>query len=1138
MSLARFSVRNPVFVNMLMLVILAGGTIFALTLVREMFPEFRPNKLIITAIYPGVQPQEIEKAVTIKIEEAVRDVEGVEKVDSTVSESQSITTLTLYNEVEDAEKVLNEVKREIDSLPDLPDDLERVSITKFEPMLPVISIAIYGDGDEADLKRATHELRDDLLELPGVSRIIVSGVRDDEISVEIIPERLIEYDVTFEEVAEAIRQSNLDVSGGQLKGDRTTIAVRTVGEELEGADLENIVVRSAGSDGKKVLLREVAVVHDGFIDVDIEGYFDSKPAMHCDVYKTKSQDAIQISSVVKAYVAGKKNLPFDPYGYAAAQTVPWYERPFMKAGAAFSEFANLVAGRPDAMEVYERSRQSPFRHGFDVALNTDLARFIEGRLDLMARNGRTGLILVLISLMLFLNWRVAFWAAVGLPVSFLGTFIVMWMCGISINLLSVFGLIIVLGIIVDDAIVIGENICRHVEDGEPSEEAAVTATEEVQWPVIIAVLTTIAAFAPLLFIKGTIGEFMGELPIVVMAALSVSLVEALVILPSHLRKLPGRAEERRRREAAGEAGSIVRRFRRLRAAQERFIVNVLQAKYETFLRAALRWKFVTISIATSTMLISFGLVAGGLVEFVFVQDMDSETVICDIELPVGSPDERVRARVMEISNFVKDAVEVENVQAFVGIQVDVAGEGAVGVKDQSHLGQLVIELQESDARERSGGRSSNELLASFREFTRTLPEINAVRWLALNGGPGGRDIVVKVSGSHLDELVEVTSLIRDEIRGYQGVFDLDDDHDSGKREVQLRLFESARANGGTVAGLGMHVRSALYGREARRITRNREDVRIMVRYPESFRESIYNLESMWIPTGDIIGQRRWIPLRQIAQLTETNGVVSLYRSQNSQAITVYANVDDEQGNTSDILNGVRKSFDEKIQPDHPNVRIEFLGSYEEMRKAFSGLKLAFPVALLLIYMMLAGLFRSYVQPIVVMAAIPFGIQGAIVGHLLTNNPITILSLIGMVALSGILVNDSLVLVDFINSRVRNGVDYFEASIDGARLRLRAILLTTLTTAAGLTPLMFETSFQAKFMIPMAVTLTFGLIFATGLTLVIVPALNLIFMEIRDRFSVDQIIPPIAPTRHSHADGNPVSRETTSVNLTGFPPVRE
>jgi HAE1 family hydrophobic/amphiphilic exporter-1 len=1101
MSPARFSVRNPVLVNMLMLVILASGTIFALTLVREMFPEFRPNKLIISAIYPGVQPQEIEKAVTIKIEEAVRDIEGVEKVDSTISEGSTVISLTLFNEVDDAEAVLNEVKREIDALPDLPDDLERITVQKFEPLLPVISVAIFGDGDEADLKQATRQLRDDLIALPGVSNVTLSGIRDDEISVEIIPERLIEYDVTFDEVADAIRTGNLDISGGQLEGQRTTVSVRTVGEEVRGEDLEDLVIRSGAGTGRKVLLRDVAVVNDGFVDVDIKSYFNSKPSMSCDVFKTASQDAIQISSVVKAYVAGKKGEPFDPYGFAKAETLPWHQRLPAQIGAGFSWLSNRVAGRPDPVEVYESSRAAPFSHQFEIQLNTDLARFIEGRLDLMARNGRSGLILVLISLVLFLNRRVAFWAAIGLPVSFLGTFSVMWMFGISINLLSVFGLIIVLGIIVDDAIVIGENICRHVEDGEPANEAAITGTEEVQLPVIVAVLTTIAAFAPMLFIQGTIGDFMGELPIVVMAALSVSLVEALFILPTHLRHLPT-PEEERQLLANRREGLVSRILDRFRIWQEHIVHDILTAWYEWFLRFALRWKFVTVSIAIATLTTSFGLIAGGIVEFVFIQDMDAESLVCNVELPVGSPPERVEQRIREISEFINLAPEVSGVTALVGVQIDVAGEGAVGATDQSNLGQLIIELQESDARERAGMRSSNDLLTVFREFTGNLPEINSVQWQALNGGPGGRDIAIRLTGPRFEELVEVSEELTAMVSQYAGVYDLDTDFDRGQREVQLRLLESASVNGGNVAALGTHVRSALFGREARRITRNREDVKIMVRYPEDFRASVYNLESMWVPTTGATGTRGWVPLRQVAELRETEGVTSLHRSQHARSVTVYGNIDEAQNNSSDVIESVRAAFESAIRPDHPSVKIEFLGSSEEMRKSFSGLKIAFPVALLLIYMMLAGLFRSYVQPLVVMAAIPFGIQGAILGHLLTDNPITILSLIGMLALSGILVNDSLVLVDFINSRIRNGLSIFEASIQGAKLRLRAILLTSLTTAAGLTPLMFETSFQARFLIPMAVTLTFGLVFATGLTLVIVPALNLIFLEFRAALSGD------------------------------------
>jgi hydrophobic/amphiphilic exporter-1 (mainly G- bacteria), HAE1 family len=1099
MSLARFSVKNPVLVNMMMLVILFGGTLFSLTLVREMFPEFRPNKLVLTAVHPGVQPQEIEKAITIKIEEAVRDVEGIEKVESNISEGMSITTLTLYNEVEDAEVVLNEVKREVDALPDLPDDLERITIKKFEPMLPVISVAIYGEGPEAELKQATRDLRDDLLALPGVSRIVVSGTRDDEISVEIIPEKLMEYDVTFEEVAAAIRRGNLDVSGGELKGQRTRVSVRTVGEKLEGIDLERLVVRAIPPDGRKILLKDVANIKDDFVDVDIEAYFNSQPAMSCDVYKTKSQDAIQISSLIKAYVAGKKGLPFDPYGYAAADEASWFWRPFSKLGAGVSHFSRVISGRPDPIEVYEKSLRSKYGHNFKVELNTDMARFIEGRLDLMTRNGRSGLLLVVLSLVLFLNWRVAMWSAVGLPVAFLGTFIVMWAAGISINLLSVFGLIIVLGIIVDDAIVIGENICRHVEEGMPAEEAAVKGTQEVQWPVIIAVLTTVAAFAPMLFVKGTIGDFLGELPIVVMAALSVSLIEALIILPTHLRHLPTPEQLEERRKKAGPPGPVRRMFLRFHAAQERFVQGFLQNYYEKFLRVALKWKYVTVSVAAATLMAAMGLMAGGIVEFVFVQKMDSESLICDIELPIGSPPDRVKARVMQISDFVKQSPEVLNVQALIGMQIDVAGEGAVGFNDQSNLGQLIIELQESDSRQRAGHRSSTQLVEAFREFTATISEVNSVRWLELNGGPGGKDIVVRVSSPDVNKNRALAAELKKEIGSYPGVSDLDDDIDRGKREVQLRLRESASTGGGSVRALGMHVRGALYGQEARRITRNREDVRIMVRYPESFRKNIYHVESMWIPTAGVPGERGWVPLKQLAELDEAEGITSLYRSEHQRSTTVFASVDAARGNTADILTAVRKTFAEEIQHKYPNAKIEFLGQSEQMSKAFGGLKLAFPAALLLIYMMLAGLFKSYGQPLVVMGAIPFGFQGAVIGHWITGNPFTFMSTIGMIALCGILVNDSLVLVDFINSRVRLGMSHFEASIQGAKLRLRAILLTTLTTVAGLTPLMFERSFQAKFLIPMAVTLTFGLIFATALTLIIVPAMNLIFLDLRGLF---------------------------------------
>lgn len=1104
MSLPSFSVRNTVLVNMLMICVLATGSLFAFTLVREMFPESRPDKLLITAVYPGVQPEEIEKAVTIKLEEAVRDVEYVDKVESLVSEGMSTTVLTLSNSVKDVDVTLQEVKNEVDAVQDLPDGLEKTTVTKLEPELPVISVALYGEGSEAELKRAARSLRDDLLQLPGLSNVVITGARDDEIAIEIDPDRLLEFDITFDEVATAIRETNLDVSGGQIKGERSKISVRTLGEESRGRDLEDLVVR-ATPDGRKITLTDVATIRDEFVETDLESYFNSQPAVNCVVYKNRTQDAIQIATLVKAYVYGKLDRPFDPYGFDAAFAQPWYWKPFSLANAGVGWVVARISGRPDPLEYYRQSRQDPFAHDFTVEVNTDIARFVEGRLDLLTRNGKAGLLLVLISLNLFLNWRVAFWAATGLLVSFLGTFILMWVLGASINLLSMFGLIIVLGIIVDDAIVIGENIFRHIESGMPPMQAAVKGAEEVMWPVCIAVATTIAAFSPLLFITGQIGDFMRQLPIVVIAALTISLVEALLILPAHLAHIRGHDADV---ETSGEASSSrrqrgIRRWSaRVRTAQDRFMNDFLIRYYERFLRFVLRWRYVTIAVAVGSVVLSVGLVAGGVVENTFVQEMDSETVICKLEMPVGTTSDQVRTRLKKLSDYAVGLPEVLNVQMFVARQYDLGGAGAVGMNDQSHLGQLVIELHPADWREQRGLRSSTEILSDVRTFSQTLQGVNSVAWEAMNGGPGGKDIHIQVTGPRFADVQAVATWLQAELAEYAGVSDLEDDLDVGQREVQLRLRETARPTGITVGVLGQHVRAAMYGRESRRITRNREDVKIMVRYPESFRESIYNLESMWIPTGPP-SNRHWVPLGEVAHLQESQSYSTVHRARQQRAITVYGEVDEDVLGieASELLAEIDRRFrQEDISKVHAGVDLEFLGKTEEQARSFEALSVGFPVALLVIYAMLAGLFRSYMQPLVVMSAIPFGLEGAVIGHWLTDHPITILSRIGFVALAGILVNDSLVLVDFINSRIRHGMSEFEASVEGAKLRLRAILLTTLTTVAGLTPLMFETSFQARFLIPMAVTLTFGLIFATGLTLLIVPTLNMIFFDIRNAWS--------------------------------------
>ena len=1107
MSLPRFSVRNPILVNLLMCVILLCGSLCALTMTREMFPESRPEKLLITTVYPGVSPQEIEKALTIKIEEAVRDVEGVEQIDSTVIESMSVSKLTLVAGLRNVDRVLQEVKSEIDAIDDLPEDAQKTTVTKLEPKLPVIAVALFGPGSDADRKRAARALRDDLLLLPGVSNVVMNGAKSDEISVEIRPAKLMEFDVTFDEVAAAIRTANLDVTGGQIDGSRSSISIRTLGEEQRGADLDRILIRSR-PDGRSVYLSDVATIHDAFVDVDQEGYFNSHPSVDCVVYQSTKQDAIRISQLVKAYVLGKQQLPFDPHGFQAASRSVWYWQPFALGWAGAARVVGICVGHPDPQRFYEQSRAKPFDHNFEVALHTDLARFVEGRIDLMVDNGLQGLFMILLALLVFLDRRVAFWAAAGLPVTFLGTFMMMSLLGVTLNLVSLMGLIIVLSIDVDEAIVMGENIYRHMEAGMPADEAAIRGSEEVLWPIVVMTGTTIGGFVPLLFIQGQLGDFLKELPLVCIAAMSMSMLEALVMLPCHLGHVKTlHYRHRHTGESVSETAAAVvstlankqnsskPRWRvvrdRIVHLKDAFLDSVVDDWYDWLIRLLLRWRYVTLAGAVATLSLTIGLVAGGIVPFVPVPKMDSETLVGSIKMPVGTPAAQTKSRLKQLSDHLVSLPEVVNVQMLVGLQVDIAGEGAVGQNIGSHLGQIIVELTEASKR----SRTSETILVELRHEAEKLSGVNSVAWTSLNGGPAGRAIELKITSDNFEEALVTGATMRQKLATYDGVFDIDDNVNARQREVQLRLRESARPTGITVAMLGNEVRNAFYGRESRRITRNREDVKIMVRYPEEYRNDDSTLEAMYIPTPAGVGRHHWVPLREVAELTEDKAFASIHRSDLRRAVSVYADVDDTH-NSNEIAMSLQKWIDTELGKVHPSARVEMRGATLENKKFMDSMMLAFPLSLLIVYVLLAALFRSYLQPLVVLIAVPFGIEGAIVGHWIMGYELTIMSVIGCTALIGIVDNDSLVLVDFINNRVRAGMSHFEASVTGSKLRMRAIVLNTITAVVGMSPLMFETSFQAKFLIPMAITLTWGLIFATVLTLVVVPAINMVFFDAR------------------------------------------
>ena len=588
-SLPRFSVENPVLINMLMVALLVGGGYSAQALVRELAPEWRPDKVVITTPYPGATPLEVEKGITIKIEEAIKDQEHIEKIDCTIVEGLSAVVVSMTSEARNIDQVVNDFKAAVDAIPrdELPRDAEQTTVTKLEPTLPVISVALYGPVGERDLKEAGERLRDDLLRLPGISKVQLSGTRKGELAVEIVPEQLVAYHLSLRDVADAIALANLDLPGGQLKTSEQNVAVRTLGETDEAELIAETIVRTT-ADGQVVRVRDLGCVVDGFEDSDVRSRFNGEPAVNIIVSKTPDQDAIDIAARVRAFVYGKRGDPLE---------LNWLDKIRVRLGWSCPE-----------MDIWRAARREPMHEGLRIKAHTDLSRFIEGRLELLTNNGLWGLALVFLSLLIFLNWRIAFWVMMGLILSISGSVLLMNLLGVSLNMITMFGLIIVLGLIVDDAIVVGENVYARVERGEAPKRAAVEGTEEVTWPVIVAVLTTIGAFVPLLFIEGQMGDFMGLLPVVVTCALTISLVEALMILPSHLADT---LKPVQRDLQAHPRHRLAQWIQPVRDRQQRFVREVLGRQYERLLRMAVANRYVTIAIMVGIMIIWGGVVASG-----------------------------------------------------------------------------------------------------------------------------------------------------------------------------------------------------------------------------------------------------------------------------------------------------------------------------------------------------------------------------------------------------------------------------------------------------------------------------------------------------------------------------------------------
>jgi len=1097
-SLPGFGVRRPVVANLVMFAILAAGVIFGFTLKREFFPEVRPNLVSVVAPYPGASPDEVEDALAKRIEDVVDDLDDVEEINTTVSEGLAAVTIE-FAEGADIDEKVAEVKREMDALQDLPAESDRIRVEKIEPNLPTISVSLYGDADERTMKQAIKAIRDDLELVPGMGDISISGVRGDEVLVEVRPESLIRYKLSLPMISERIRAEMQELPGGTIKSATSNTAVRILGAQERADQIRRIVVR-AEADGSVVRLGDIADITEGFVDVDKRSRLSGEPAFSLTVFKVGDQDAVRIAEMVKAYVAGMKgeeiSLKFSErlaLLMAKGQRSSTHKKDAKKASKQGLPEPPLPEIEPVSPRLLahklgaEQAAAGGIPPGAKIDYTTDLAKFIVGRLDLLTRNALWGGLLVFATLVLLLNWRVSFWVALGLIISLMGTLVVMYFVDISLNLLTMFGLIIVLGLLVDDAIVVAENITARHEQGEPALEAAIAGTDQVSWPVVATVITTICAFLPLALIQGQIGDFLEVLPIVVVCALSVSLLESLFILPAHMGHSLAKAER-----SKSNGGSWFTRIEsKFDRGRDHFFNGLLIPAYVKLLRKAVRFRYISVAVAFAGVLASFGMVAGGYVEFIFMEASDSETVNGELRMPIGTPTDVTDSYLNRIEEVCLAQPEVQHCWAVAGEFSSLDGGGG---GEQTHLGQVILEILPVEIREAAKPpmRSSDVLIEDIMAELGDMPGVKSFRLEGVAGGPDGPAISLTVVGSSETLIARTIEEVKHTISSYPGITNITDDADRGQRELRLALRDGASELGFTTGNIAQQIRGSVYGLEPYNFAGDDETIDVRVTLPKAFRSSLANIESMFL----IAPEGQAVPLPEVVRVEEVEGYATVRRLDGRRAVTVTADIDRQSGANPEELTAAFMPELQAIAAKTPGIEVLERGRQKDVAESFATLPLGMLVAAGLIYVTLAWLFSSYTQPLVVMSAIPFATIGMIWGHFIMGYAMTFLSLIGFVALAGVVVNDSLIFMEFFNERRAKGMGVPDACLAAGRARVRAILLTTITTVLGLMPLMLESSFQAKFLIPMAITISFGLISATVIILVVLPCLLMVLADIK------------------------------------------
>ena len=1013
--------HNPVAANLLMLVIMAIGLISAFTLQRAIFPAIELEVIFINVAYPGAAPEEVEQGVVLKIEEAINDVDGIKRVESDAFESRARIMIE-PSDGTDIASLLDDVKNRIDAIQHFPEEAETPIISQPELLIPALTVQLVGDLDERSMKALGDEVRRELLALPEVSSATVVGTRNYEIAVEISEQLLREYHLSLGEVAGIIRSSSLDLPAGSVQTENGDIMLRTLGQAYVQQDFESIVLRT-WPDGTRLLLGDIATVVDGFEDTSGFSFFDGQYSIGVNIYAMGEQDILDTSRAARDYVAAKQLT------------------------------------LPDSAEL---------------KVWADITYYLEGRLGMMVKNLAMGALLVFIILALFLEIKLAFWVMLGIPVCFLGAMAMINTPYIdaSLNMISLFGFILVLGIVVDDAIIMGESAYSEQERHGLSVQSVVTGVYRVATPATFGVLTTIVAFMPTLFVQGAFAVFPEACGWVVILCLCFSLVESKWILPAHLA------------HSTPTRNRILLRVDRVQESVNHRLKQFVQRRYMPFMQRCIQWRYATLAFFLSLLILAVGLLSGGVVRTIIAPEVPGEFLVAELRMSDGTPESRTLKVIEEVAGAL-DQVDAEYQRKSPGDGGLVQHVYAYGFGRIN--GRIEVELTKEDRR----ALSTREVEQHWREAVGLVHGAEVLSISSADGPTFGPDIAFDLKHKDFAVLREAAAELEESLRHYAGLYDIRNGAGDTGDEFHLDILPEAEALGLTRYDLGSQVRHAFYGAQAQRIQRGIDEIKVMVRYPRADRRTVSSLNGMYIRTPD--GNE--VPFESVARLTVAQGLLKATHINYQRAAEITAEADKNLVEPGVVMAELEEHVIPALMAKYPGLSYGISGAADEGEKAAFSMAVGFTLALFGIYALLAIPTRSYLQPLIIMGVIPFGVIGAIAGHWLTGFPMSMMSLMGVIALSGVVVNDSLILVDYANKAVSAGSERHAAVVEAGTRRFRAILLTSLTTFFGLAPMLLERSAQAQEVVPMAISLAFGIVFATVITLLLVPCLYLILGDL-------------------------------------------